>query len=134
MRPAALLLDFGGVIADAPEPRAAPPEMVLKLYNLTAGVLTPGEIQRSFTEGAEAYARWRDEDHPDELPAVEVWDRFMLRGWPRSAQAKVRAYVAGLLGDYVKGGGSVLMASHDEAFATASSTDIAAMEALGGAG
>jgi ABC-2 type transport system ATP-binding protein len=45
-----------------------------------------------------------------------------------------RAYVAGLLGDYVKGGGSVLMASHDEAFATASGTDIAAMEALGGAG
>jgi ABC-2 type transport system ATP-binding protein len=45
-----------------------------------------------------------------------------------------RAYVAGLLGDYVKGGGSVLMASHDEAFATASGTDIAAMESLGGAG
>jgi ABC-type multidrug transport system ATPase subunit len=43
-----------------------------------------------------------------------------------------RAYVAGLLGDYVKGGGSLLMASHDEAFATASGTDIAAMESLGG--
>jgi ABC-2 type transport system ATP-binding protein len=43
-----------------------------------------------------------------------------------------RAYVAGLLGDYVKGGGSVLMASHDEAFATAAGTDIAAMESLGG--
>ena len=43
-----------------------------------------------------------------------------------------RAYVAGLLGDYVKGGGSLLMASHDEAFATASGTDIAGMEALGG--
>jgi ABC-type multidrug transport system ATPase subunit len=42
-----------------------------------------------------------------------------------------RAYVAGLLGDYVKDGGSVLMASHDEAFATASGTDIAAMESLG---
>jgi ABC-2 type transport system ATP-binding protein len=44
-----------------------------------------------------------------------------------------RAYVAGLLGDYVKGGGSVLMASHDEAFATASGTEIAAMESLGAA-
>ena len=42
-----------------------------------------------------------------------------------------RAYVAGLLGEYVKDGGSVLMASHDEAFATASGTDIAAMESLG---
>jgi ABC-type multidrug transport system ATPase subunit len=44
-----------------------------------------------------------------------------------------RAYVAGLLGDYVKGGGSLLMASHDEAFAIASGTDLAAMESLGGA-
>jgi ABC-2 type transport system ATP-binding protein len=44
-----------------------------------------------------------------------------------------RAYVAGLLGDYVKGGGSLLMASHDEAFATASGTDIVPMESLGGA-
>jgi ABC-type multidrug transport system ATPase subunit len=44
-----------------------------------------------------------------------------------------RAYVAGLLGDYVKSGGSILMASHDEAFATASGTDMAAMDSLGGA-
>jgi ABC-2 type transport system ATP-binding protein len=44
-----------------------------------------------------------------------------------------RAYVAGLLGDYVKGGDSLLMASHDEAFATASGTDIVPMESLGGA-
>jgi ABC-type multidrug transport system ATPase subunit len=44
-----------------------------------------------------------------------------------------RAYVAGLLGDYVKSGGSLLMASHDEAFAVASGTDIVPMESLGGA-
>jgi ABC-2 type transport system ATP-binding protein len=44
-----------------------------------------------------------------------------------------RAYVAGLLGDYVKGGGSILMASHDDAFAMESGTDIAAMDSLGGA-
>ena len=29
-RPAALLLDFGGVLADAPPQRAAPPELVLR--------------------------------------------------------------------------------------------------------
>ena len=44
-----------------------------------------------------------------------------------------RAYVAGLLGDYVKGGGSILMASHDELFATASGTEIAALDSLGAA-
>ena len=96
MRPAAILFDFGGVLADAPPQRAAPPGLVLRIYNLINGVLTPGEIQRSLTRGAEAYARWRDEDHPDEMPATEVWDRFMVSGWPRSAQATVRAYVTGL--------------------------------------
>jgi ABC-2 type transport system ATP-binding protein len=44
-----------------------------------------------------------------------------------------RAYVAGLLGDYVKGGGSLLIASHDEAFAVAAGTDIVPMESLNGA-
>ena len=44
-----------------------------------------------------------------------------------------RAYVAGLLGDYVKGGGSLLMASHDEGFAVAAGTDIVPMESLNGA-
>ena len=95
-RPAALLLDFGGVLADAPPQRAAPPELVLRIYNLTRGALSPGEIQRSLTEGHHAYARWRDEDHPDELPQAEVWERFMIGGWPRTAQASVRTSIAKL--------------------------------------
>jgi HAD superfamily hydrolase (TIGR01509 family) len=98
--PVALLLDFGGVLADAPEQRAVPPELVLSIYNLTGGALPPGEIQRSLDEGHDAYARWRDEDHPDELPQAEVWDRFVLGGWPRPAQALVRASVAKLSYDW----------------------------------
>ena len=94
--PVALLLDFGGVLADAPPQRAAPPELVLRLYNVTRGALTPGEIQRSLTGGAAAYARWRDEDHPDELPQAEVWGRFVIPGWPRTAQAAVRGQAAKL--------------------------------------
>jgi FMN phosphatase YigB (HAD superfamily) len=99
-RPLALLLDFGGVIADAPAQRTAPPELVLRLYNLTRAARTPGEIQRSLTEGAAAYARWRDEDHPDELPQVEVWDRFVTCDWPRTARAAVRASAAKLSYDW----------------------------------
>ena len=95
-RPRALLLDFGGVIADAPPQRTAPPDLVLRLYNLTHGVRTPGEIQRSLTDGAAAYARWRDEDLPDELPQAEVWDRFVVADWPRTARAAVRAMAAKL--------------------------------------
>lgn len=99
-RPGALLLDFGGVLVDAPPQRPAPPELVLRLYNLTGGALPPGAIQQSLTEGAAAYARWRDEDWPDELPQVEVWDRFVLPGWPRAAQAAVRASAARLSYDW----------------------------------
>jgi N-acetyl-D-muramate 6-phosphate phosphatase len=99
-RPAALLLDFGGVLADAPPQRAAPPELVLRLYNLARGALTPGEIQRSLTEGHAAYARWRDEDWPDELPQAEVWERFVIGDWPRAAQVSVRGSVAKLSYDW----------------------------------
>jgi FMN phosphatase YigB (HAD superfamily) len=99
-RPAALLLDFGGVLADAPPQRAAPPELVLRLYNLIGSALTPGEIQRSLTEGAAAWARWRDEDHPDELTQAEVWERFVIGGWPRTAQAAVRAAISKLSYDW----------------------------------
>jgi FMN phosphatase YigB (HAD superfamily) len=98
--PVALLLDFGGVLADAPPHRAAPPELVLRIYNVTRSALTPGQIQRSLTEGAAAYARWRDEDHPDELPRAEVWERFVIAGWPRTAQAAVRASIGKLSYDW----------------------------------
>ena len=42
-----------------------------------------------------------------------------------------RASVAALLADYVAGGGSLLMASHDDAFAAASGVEITTMESLG---
>ena len=84
--PVALLLDFGGVLADAPAQDPATPELVLRLYNLTGGSLSPGEIKRALTEGHSAYAAWRDEDLPEELTHVEVWERFVTEGWPRPAR------------------------------------------------
>ncbi|MFF5293134.1 HAD family hydrolase [Paractinoplanes globisporus] len=93
MRPGAVLLDFGGVLADAPPQRAAPPSLVLRIFNLSRGALTPGAIQRSLTEGAVKWARWRDEDWPDELSQAEVWERFILPGWPPAAQVPVRGAV-----------------------------------------
>ncbi|GAA1605511.1 HAD family hydrolase [Actinoplanes couchii] len=99
MTPSAVLLDFGGVLADAPF-RADPPELVLRLYNLTDGALTPGRIQRSLIDGAARYASWRDEDQPDELPHLDVWERFVIADWPRLAQARVRANATRLSYDW----------------------------------
>jgi len=99
-RPVALLLDFGGVLADAPPQRPAPPELVLRIFNLIHGALTPGEIQRALTEGDAAYTRWRDEQHPEELGHVEFWDRFVIGDWPRAAQVLVRASASKLAYDW----------------------------------
>jgi HAD superfamily hydrolase (TIGR01549 family) len=96
MRPGALLLDFGGVLADSPAQRAAPPELVLRIYNLLRGRMNPGRIQRSLTDGAAAWARWRDEDWPDELPQAEVWERFVIAGWPAFDQVAVRGAIKNL--------------------------------------
>ncbi|MFI7544285.1 HAD-IA family hydrolase [Actinoplanes sp. NPDC049599] len=94
--PAALLLDFGGVLADAPAPEPAPPELVLRLFNVTGGALSPGEINRSLTAGHAAYGAWRDEDHPDELSHADYWRRFVTTGWPAPAQEAVRLHATEL--------------------------------------
>ena len=93
--PVALLLDFGGVLADAPRQDPAPAGLVLRLYNLTGGALSPGEINRSLVAGHHAYGAWRDEDHSDELAHVETW-RFVTSDWPRRAQEAVRRNAAKL--------------------------------------
>ncbi|MEV8506400.1 HAD family hydrolase [Actinoplanes sp. NPDC051475] len=98
--PVALLLDFGGVLAEAARHDPAPPELVLRLYNLTGGALSPGDINRSLIAGAGAYAAWRDLDEPDELPQAEVWRRFFTPDWPQRAQEAVRVNAAKLSYDW----------------------------------
>ncbi|WP_433368184.1 HAD family hydrolase [Actinoplanes sp. CA-142083] len=119
MRPGALLLDFGGVLADAPPQRSAPPALVLRIYNMARGALTPGEIQRSLTDGNAAYARWRDEDWPDELTQAEVWERFVLPGWPPAAQVPVRGAVKKLSYDWAYRDNWALRPGIPDALATA---------------
>jgi FMN phosphatase YigB (HAD superfamily) len=98
--PQALLLDFGGVLADAPRQEPAPPELVLRLYNLTGGVLSPGEINRALAAGTEAYAAWRDEDHPDEQTHAQTWERFVTHDWPHRAREAVRLHATKLSYDW----------------------------------
>ncbi|GIF05958.1 HAD family hydrolase [Actinoplanes siamensis] len=125
MTPAALLLDFGGVLADAPPvERTASPELVLRVFNLIGGALSPGQIQRAFTEGGAAYARWRDEDHPDELPQSEVWERFVIRDWPPAAQVKVRGAIARLSYDWAWRNGWALRPGIPEALAAYSAAGV----------
>lgn len=92
-RPAALLIDFGGVLADVPPghpPRpAAPPDVVARLHDVVAGAVPAPVIARDLAAGHTAYARWRDEDHPEELTHEQVW-AFVTAGWPGPAAEAVR--------------------------------------------
>ncbi|MGC5053726.1 HAD family hydrolase [Micromonospora sp. DT48] len=91
--PRALLLDFGGVLADAPRQPAAPPDLVRQLFDVTGGTVPVEQIVADLTEGDRAYARWRDDvgrtDDPIELPHSRVWAEFVTRTWPAPARRAV---------------------------------------------
>ncbi|MEV4754390.1 HAD family hydrolase [Micromonospora sp. NPDC049559] len=93
--PAALLLDFGGVLVDSPRPQTpAPPALVERLHTLTGRAVPVEAIVRDITAGARRFARWRDETSQDEGPLEvthdRIWDEFITTGWPAAARAAVR--------------------------------------------
>ncbi|MFG1951386.1 HAD family hydrolase [Micromonospora sp. NPDC048830] len=91
--PRALLLDFGGVLVDAPPQPPDPPALVRRLSRLVGGSVPEDRIAADLRQGAEAYARWRDEvgrsGDPVELPHARVWADFVTRDWPQRARAAV---------------------------------------------
>ncbi|GIJ79537.1 HAD family hydrolase [Micromonospora phaseoli] len=88
-----LLLDFGGVLADAPAGGAATPEMVRRVAEVVGGEVSEERITADLIEGARAYSLWRDEisasAEPIELPHNRVWADFVTHGWPEAARAAV---------------------------------------------
>ncbi|NLU78893.1 HAD family hydrolase [Micromonospora sp. HNM0581] len=91
--PHALLLDFGGVLADAPRQPPAPPDLVRRLSDLVGDTMSVEQIAADLTEGGRAYARWRDDigrsDEPVELPHTRVWADFVTHSWPAQARKAV---------------------------------------------
>jgi len=99
--PAALLLDFGGVLVESPRPRPpAPPALVQRLRTLAGHTVAVDTIVRDVTEGAARYARWRDgtsnEQNRLEVTHDRVWDDFVTGGWPEPAREAVRREAASL--------------------------------------
>src|SRR3712207_7798504 len=82
------------MIRRPPRSTLFPYTTLFRSFNLLGGALTPGQINRSLTDGAAAYARWRDEDHPDELGHVEVWRRFVTaRSEEHTSELQSRQYL-----------------------------------------
>jgi HAD superfamily hydrolase (TIGR01549 family) len=92
--PRALLLDFGGVLADAPPQPSDRPELLDRLTALVDGAVPAEQIARDLVDGDRAYARWRDEvgvgPEPVELTHVQMWDDFVAHRWPAAARDAVR--------------------------------------------
>ncbi|SCL22875.1 haloacid dehalogenase superfamily, subfamily IA, variant 1 with third motif having Dx(3-4)D or Dx(3-4)E [Micromonospora nigra] len=91
--PRALLLDFGGVLVDAPPQPPAPPELVHRLARLVTGAVSDEQIATDLGAGSRAYALWRDDvgrsAEPVELPHARVWSDFVTRTWPQDARDAV---------------------------------------------
>lgn len=91
--PRALLLDFGGVLADAPAGSPAPPELVARLVELAGDALSADRVTRDLTEAHGAYARWRDDagnrEDSTELSHARMWAEFLTAGWPAPARGAV---------------------------------------------
>ncbi|MBQ1027937.1 HAD family hydrolase [Micromonospora sp. C95] len=93
--PRAFLLDFGGVLADAPRQPPAPPDVVRRLSDMVGREVSAEQIAADLTAGGQVYARWRDDagrsTEPVELPHTRVWADFVTRTWPEPARAAVEA-------------------------------------------
>jgi len=93
-RPRGLLLDFGGVIVDAPSLPPSPADLVDRVHRLVDGAISVDQIARDLVQGAHAYGVWRDETsaeaRPVELSHEQVWGDFVASGWPEPARQAVR--------------------------------------------
>ncbi|MBT8226853.1 MAG: HAD family hydrolase [Dactylosporangium sp.] len=98
--PGALLLDFGGVIADSSSAESTTTALVSRLHQVVAGAVPPERIAADLARGARAHASWRDEvsrqQRPGELTHTQVWDDFVTSDWPVPARDAVRGEATAL--------------------------------------
>jgi FMN phosphatase YigB (HAD superfamily) len=93
-RPAALLLDFGGVLVESHDRPEGLNEVVEEVRALVAdrGVegLRGRDIAADLSEGLAAWERWKTarsrESAPRDVSHQEFWARFVAREWPEPAR------------------------------------------------
>lgn len=98
--PQALLLDFGGVIADTGGPAGWAASLTPTVHNLLLSRkitrLSPEAIEADLTAGAAAYAAWGDAMcrpyAPLEVTHEQFWSDYVAADWPASAREAVLAH------------------------------------------
>src|SRR3954447_23660043 len=138
--PKALLLDFGGVIADTAGPADWAARVTPTVHNLLrsrkVNRVEPATIHADLVAGAAAYARWGDAMcrpyAPVEISHEDFWSDYVAADWPASAReaglahadtlchrmgevrqaVAVRAGIVGLLAEATAGGVLVAVVSN----------------------
>jgi HAD superfamily hydrolase (TIGR01549 family) len=91
--PHALLLDFGGVIAEPEWTSAVPADLIDEVSDLVRGAVSRERVEADLIEGNLAYAQWRDVVSrayaPPELTHAQIWDNFIVADWPSHARLTV---------------------------------------------
>lgn len=103
-RPAAVLLDFGGVLTEVYHADDGFGETTIAVAELLEAIGEDGlvldGIETDLRAGAQAYEVWKRsqsaEPAPRELTHREFWERFICVDWPASARAAVGAHAAPL--------------------------------------
>ncbi len=98
--PKALLLDFGGVIADTGGPADWPARVAPTVHNLLLSRkinrLSPAAIEADLAAGARAYADWGEAMcrpyAPAEVSHEQFWSDYVAADWPASAREAVLAH------------------------------------------
>jgi len=98
--PAALLLDFGGVIAEAPPRQDRRDALVHAVHKTVKGAVSPDRIATDLAAASHAYAKWRDEaadrERPTEISQTYLWYDLVAGSWPAPAREEVRRSAAEL--------------------------------------
>ncbi|HEY3558452.1 MAG TPA: HAD family phosphatase [Kribbella sp.] len=103
-RPAALLLDFGGVLVATSKRAGWSAELAAELYDAFGNVrltgLTADEIRSDIEAGATADGHWKNAMSrpaaPRELTHREFWADFVAADWPAAQRAWVSAHATAL--------------------------------------
>lgn len=101
--PRALLLDFGGVIADAPpEKDLIDREIYARVHRIVRGAVPIEQITADMAAADAARREWRSDPQHPELTHAQFWGAYVAKDWPVPAKAAVVEHCADLSCELVR--------------------------------
>jgi N-acetyl-D-muramate 6-phosphate phosphatase len=99
--PRALLLDFGGVVAEAVDD-SADPGLPTRVHTLIGGAVPVERIAADMAAADHARDRWREDPSHPELTHIQLWGEFVAKGWPEHAREIVVGWADELTDEWAR--------------------------------